>query len=334
MADTVKTAWLALDIGAKTHTWASEINGCRETGTVENEPEALRRFLTKCVQAAPRLRILAEATGVYYLDVLLMAHELGAEVMVINPKMAHHFAQACGQRNKTDALDAWMLLDYLLCRPFRAWQPPRPSWLALRSYGRFLAQMTQEAAAARNRLHAYASTQATPADLKRELKRLIANLERSIERVRAKALALIRADDYLRPRFAALTSIIGVGKVSAVSLMSELVGLPPSLNSRACVCQAGLDPRVYESGTSVNKAPRMSRHGNHYLRQALFYPALTASQHDPRARAFKQRLLDRGKKKMQANVAIMRKMLTAAWAIMKDPQPYDSALLYADLEKA
>jgi transposase len=60
----------------------------------------------------------------------------------------------------------------------------------------------------------------------------------------------------------------------------------------------------------------------------LFHPALSAATHDPGAKAFKQRLLGRGKKKMQANVAIMRKTLTAAWAIMKDPKPYDSALLY------
>jgi transposase len=91
---------------------------------------------------------------------------------------------------------------------------------------------------------------------------------------------------------------------------------------------------VHESGTSVHKAPRISRHGNKYLRRALFHPALSAGTHDPRARALKERLIGRGKKKMQANVAIMRKLLTAAWAIMKDPQPYDSELLYANIKTA
>lgn len=79
------------------------------------------------------------------------------------------------------------------------------------------------------------------------------------------------------------------------------------------------------------KAPRITRHGNKYLRRALFSPAVPAGTHDPRARAFKARLVGRGKKKMQANVAIMRKMLTAAWAIMKYPQPYDPTRLYADI---
>lgn len=326
-------SWLALDIGAKTHTWASDIDGCRETGKVDNTPLELRALLTTCLKRVKCLRVLVEATGVYFLDVALLAHELGAEVMVVNPRVAHHFAKALNQRNKTDKLDAKMLLECLKRMPFRAWQPPRQSWLQLRDFGRFLVQLTEAGVAARNRLHALSSKQASPAFLLTELKRMITGNDQRIERVRAKALALIQTDAYLKQRLEALVTIKGVAETSAVSLLSELVTLPPTLSSRACVCHAGLDPRVFESGTSVHKAPRISRHGNKYLRRALFHPALSAAIHDPGAKAFKQRLLDRGKKKMQANVAVMRKTLTAAWAIMKDPKSYDTSLLYPALER-
>lgn len=334
MSATGELAWLALDIGAKSHTWAREINGPRETGNVDNSSAELRALLKSCLTRSKHLRVLVEATGVYYLDVAMLAHELGAEVMVVNPRVAHHFAKALNQRNKTDKLDAKMLLECLKRMPFRAWEPPRLSWLQLRDFGRFLVQLTEAGVAARNRLHALSSKQASPAFLLTELKRMITSNEQRIERVRAKAIALIQTDAYLQERFEALVTIKGVAETSAVSLLSELVTLPTSLTGRACVCHAGLDPRVFESGTSVHKAPRISRHGNKYLRRALFHPALSAATHDPGASAFKQRLVGRGKKKMQANVAIMRKMLTAAWAIMKNPQPYDTTLLYADLEKA
>lgn len=326
--------WLALDIGAKAHAWASDIGGGHEMGKVDNTPAELHALLTARLARARHLRVLVEATGIYYLDVALLAHELGAAVMVVNPRVAHHFAQALNQRNKTDKLDAKMLLECLQRMPFRAWTPPPRSWLELRAFGRFLVQLTEAGVAARNRLHALSSTQASPAFLLTELKRMLTSNDARIERVRAKAVALIRADAYLKQRFEALVTIKGVAETSAVSLLSELVTLPPTLTARACACHAGLDPRVFESGTSVHKAPRISRHGNKYLRRALFHPALSAATHDPGAKAFKQRLLDRGKKKMQANVAIMRKLLTAIWAIMKDPKPYDSALLYPTLEKA
>lgn len=328
------TAWLALDIGGKKHAWCSEIEGQRESGDIDNDTSKLRTFLKARIKKANHLRVLVEATGVYYLDVTLIAHELGAEVMVINPRAAHHFAQALNQRNKTDKLDANMLLECLMRMPFQAWEPPRKTWRQLRNYGRFLVQLTEDGAADRNRLHALLSSKDSPAFLRKELKRKIAINDKRIDRIRDKAVTLTNADEYLKERFEALTTAPGIANTSAISILSELITLPQTLSGRACVGHAGLDPRVFESGTSVHKAPRISRHGNKYLRRALFYPAMSACQHDPGAKAFKERLVGRGKKNMQANVAVMRKMLTAAWAMMKNPRPYDSTLLYADVENA
>ena len=319
---------LALDIGAKRHAYAWEFRGQRKVGEVDNDPATLRRFLKALIARAGSIRLLVEATGIYYLDVALLADELGAEVSVINPKAGHNFAKALGQRNKTDRLDAAMLLDFLKRMPFRAWQAPSKALLELRHYGRHLVQLTEESTAVRNRLHALSSTQAAPAYLKSDLKRAIAALERRMDSIRARALERVRANDEIRVRFDALTTVIGIAEISALSVLSELLVLPRSLSSRACSCHAGLDPRVFESGTSVHKPARISRHGNTYLRRAMFYPAMAAAQHDPHAAAFKKRLLDKGKKKLQANIAIMRKMLTASWAIVKNPQPYDAAKLY------
>lgn len=329
MSVPVDTLLLAMDIGAKRHAYVWEFRDQRESGEIANDATALRPFLKALIARAGSVCVLVEATGIYYLDVALLADALGAQVSVINPKAGHNFAKALSQRNKTDRLDAAMLLDFLKRMPFTAWQAPRQAQLELRHYGRHLVQLTQESTAASNRLHALTSTQAAPAYLKSDLKRAIAALHRRIERIRTRALALIRADEPTRARFNALITIIGVADASTVSLLSELLVLPTSLSTRACVCHSGLDPRVFESGTSVHKPARISRHGNKYLRRALFYPALTAGRHDPLAAAFKKRLLDKGKTKMQANVAIMRKILTVAWAMMKDPQPYDPEKLYS-----
>ena len=190
-------------------------------------------------------------------------------------------------------------------------------------------QLTDEKTVAHNRLHALSSTQASPAYLKADLKRAIASLEKRIERIRSRAMEIIRADKSILECFKALTSIVGFAEISTISLLSELLVLPKSLSARACVCQAGLDPRVFESGSSVHKPPRISRHGNKYIRRALFYPAMAAGQHDPLAAAFKKRLLDKGKKKMQAIVAIMRKLLTVAWTMVKNPQTYNAERLYS-----
>jgi transposase len=89
-----------------------------------------------------------------------------------------------------------------------------------------------------------------------------------------------------------------------------------------------LDPRQYTSGSSVHRKTRISKAGNKYLRHSLFMPALVAVQHDPYLGAFYQHLLAKGELKMQALVAVMRKLLHALHALFKKHQPYDGSQLF------
>lgn len=177
-----------------------------------------------------------------------------------------------------------------------------------------------------------ASTRTSPQVVIEDVQEDLATLERRIDRLSAEALTRVRADAAIAERFDALDSITGVGTTSALALLAELLVLPREMNSRACVCHAGLDVRIHRSGTSVELAPRLSKHGNRYLRRALYMPAMSAIIHDPHAKAFRDRLVGRGKKKMQALAAVMRKLLTAAWALIRNPAPYDGAKLFAAQE--
>ena len=104
--------------------------------------------------------------------------------------------------------------------------------------------------------------------------------------------------------------------------------LAPGLEARQWVAYAGLDPRQYTSVTSVHKKPRIRKAEKKHLRHALFMPALVAVQHDPHLGAFYQHLLAKGKFKMQALVAVMRKLLHALHAMFKTHQPYDGSQLF------
>jgi len=320
---------VAFDVGARSHAFAASVGGKETTGMLDNTPEAIARFAADQQRRCGQLRVVMEATGIYYLDLALQLVEAGVEVMVVNPKASHHFARAMSQRSKTDAQDARMLLAYLQRMDFVPWQPPAPQLLELRQLGRHLCRLAEQQVRLKNQLHALRSTRTSPAVVVKDLRDELARLERRIERMQAEALRRVRTDAALTECFDALDSIIGVGTTSALALMAELLVLPRDMNSRACVCHAGLDVRVHQSGTSVALAPRISKHGNKYLRRALFMPAMTAVSHDPHARAFRDRLLARGKEKMQAITAVMRKLLTAAWALIRNPGQYDGSRLYA-----
>jgi transposase len=87
----------------------------------------------------------------------------------------------------------------------------------------------------------------------------------------------------------------GIGETSASQILGELAVLPHTLDARQWVAFAGLDPRQFTSGNSVEKKPRISRGGSRHLRRALYMPALVAIRHEPYLRAFYQRLLARWK---------------------------------------
>jgi transposase len=184
--------------------------------------------------------------------------------------------------------------------PFQLWQPPSSTALQLRAITRHIAALTQQHTRESNRLHAALASTASSACVRQDLKRSLRDLEHRAEKMRDAALTLIEQDAELRPRFALLLSMPGIGEISALNLLGELALLAPGLTVRQWVAHSGLDPAHHDSGSSVHRPSRISRVGNRYLRRALYMPALVAVRHDPHLRAFYQALLARHKAKLQA----------------------------------
>ncbi len=278
------------------------------------------------------VRVCLEATGTYGLDLAVALQRTpGVELMVVNPRAARRFAQALLQRAKTDRLDAQVLHQFAARMPFVPWQPPPPECLELRALARRIQGLTRQRAAEKSRLHALRQTRTAPRLVTQSLERQIRHLGTEIERLEKAGQRHIRRHEDLDRRFRLLRSITGIGVKSALQLLGELAALPEDLDPRQWVAFAGLDPRPYESGTSVHRPRRISKAGNVYLRRPLYMPALVAVRHDPYFHAFYQRLLDRGKLPLQALVAVMRKLLHAIWGTWLHRQDFDGARLFPQL---
>lgn len=273
--------------------------------------------------------VVMEATGIYHLDAAMALSRAGLSVSVINPRAAHHFAKVMLQHSKTDRIDAGLLAEYARRMDFVPWQPPREDWLALRDISRRINQLTRMCTAEKNRLHSLKAQQHSSHALIEEVQTHIELLEASIKRLTQAALELIDTDAELAGHRGTMTAAKGVANASVVTLLGEMCLLPREMRSAQVSRQAGLDVRLTESGSSLERPGRLSKAGNAYLRAALHMPALCLVRHDPRARAHYQALIGRGKKKMQALCAIQRKLLTGLWACMKTGQPFDSAKLFA-----
>lgn len=294
----------------------------------ENTPAGRGALIQTLRRSKQPVRVVLEATGIYFLDVACELVAAGIEVMVINPKAAHHFAAARLQRRKNDPVDAAMLRAFGSCMPFVPWTPPRSDLFAFRALAREAQAQIKAAAAAKNRLHALGATKLAPANVVQLLKQHIADAEAIIAALVAAARQQIEADPELKRLFEHTDSMPGFAAKGAIFVMAELLVLPP-MTARQWVAQAGLDVREDRSGTSVQHKPRLSKRGNKRLREALFYPALTATRCCPEIRAFVERLLARGKTKLQAIAAVMRKLLHGLHAMWLKHEDFNAKKLFA-----
>jgi transposase len=294
-----------------------------------NTPEGREMIIRYLRQAGRVVRVCLESSGLYGLDLALaLSAAPGLEVMVANPRAVRHFATALMKRSKSDPVDAGVLEEFAARMPFQAWSRPSPAALALHALARRLRELVEIQTAEKNRQHAAGLSETIPTAVRRDLARSLRAQQRAVERLTRAARKLIAQDPQLRERYELLDSIPGIGETSAVQLLGELAVLAPDLDARQWVAYAGMDPRQYSSGSSVHKKPRISKAGNKHLRHSLFMPALVAVQHDPYLGAFYQHLLAKGKFKMQALVAVMRKLLHAIHAMFKNHQPYDGSKLF------
>jgi transposase len=247
--------------------------------TFANTAAGHRKFIRWATKGGHPARVCLEATGIYSLEfALALHHARNVEVMVVNPRAIKDFARACMQRAKTDAVDAGAILEYLERMPFVAWRPPAPEILELQAINRRIVQLDSELTREKNRRHAAEFAGATADAIANDIEVNIHHLERRIERMHHSGLKLVHGAPILAAKLAHLVSTKGIAEASAMRLLAELLVLPDDLAAPQWVAHAGLDPRPYESGSSIHRPRRISKVGNRYLRAALYMPALVAIQ--------------------------------------------------------
>lgn len=319
---------VGIDIADASFEAKKRVNGKKFARQFDNTPAGHRQAIRWILKGAQGARVCLEATGVYHLQLALaLARTSGIELMVLNPKAARRFAEAQLIRAKTDKVDADGLLEYLARMPFRAWMPPAEEVLELQSLAHRLAQLGKEKKREQARLHAAQRagrhTRRVQDDIRAHVE-FLAQREKTIER---EAVALMQRHVTLSEDLRLVDTAPGFAARSAVKLLAELEVLPRHLAASQWVAQAGIDAQPKDSGDKTG--PRqISKQGNSRIRAALFYPAMSASQHDPNVKAYYQSLIARGKKPMQALVAVMRKLLHAIWGMLHHRQPWDGNKFY------
>ena len=324
------TQYVGIDVSAKTLNVALLCGKSQFEGTFDNTQEGHKKLLARLKKqsGADETRIVLESTGIYGLDIaLFLAEQPHVSVMVANPRQVKSFAKASMQRGKTDTQDARLLLSFCQKMDFVAWRPPSQAVLSLRQLVRRISELVVQRAAQKNRRHALEQTKTTLPLLLADVDELIVALDQRIDKLEAAAIELIKTEAELLARYELLLTVPGVGSKSALRLLGELSVLPDGMDVRQWVAHSGLDPQPVQSGTSVRGASKISKAGNKHLRHALFLPAMAAARSNKAVAAFRDRLVARGKRRIVALVAVMRKLLHAIYGMFRTNTPFDATKL-------
>jgi transposase len=247
--------------------------------------------------------------------------------MVVNPRASANFAKATMQRSKTDRLDCAMLLEFAEQMAFQPWRAPSTAQMQIRTISRRVHALMGTIREEKNRQHAANQVKGTEV-VKRSIRATIKALDKQVVELRTAALALIQSEPLLARRYELLLTVKGIGQISAIAILSELAVLASDMTDRQWVAHAGLDPREFESGTSIRMPPRISKRGNKYLRSALYLPARVACRFEPGVAGYAARLRERNKKPLQIHVAVMRKLLHSIHAMFSTDQDFDGRRFY------
>jgi transposase len=252
-------------------------------------------------------RIAYEATATYHRA--LEAALADWPCVKINPERARRFAQATGTLAKTDRIDATMLarMAAILQPPVRPAKSRQQVQLAELINARD--GLVRDRTALKNR-----EKNLTIAILKRQCKQRLDQIARHIAALDAEIARIIAADPALARRHQILTSIDGVGTLTANQLIATMPELG-SLENKQAASLSGLAPVARQSGQWKGKS--FIRGGRANVRQALYMPALVAARFNPDLKAKYKQLIALGKPAKVAITAVMRKLIVTANALLK-----------------
>jgi len=289
-----------------------------ESWSVPNTESGIADIITRLRQAGTPTLVLMEATGGLERQALARIADAGLPAMAINPRNVRDFARSMGMLAKTDAIDAAVLALFAdRIRP--AWRPlPDEDTQALEALIVRRRQVVDMIAAEKNRLAATPSRR-----VKKEIVSHVKWLERQLHITDFDIDQAVKTSPAWKEKADLLTSVPGVGRVTAITLLTQLPELG-TLGRKQIAALVGVAPFNRDSGTLRGR--RAIYGGRASVRAVLYMSALTAARFNPTIRAFYARLRAAGKLPKVALVACMRKLLTALNAILSRRVPWKASL--------
>ena len=312
-------AYVGIDVAKESFQAALHVDGASVfNGSFSYDAKGIASLIQRLAPFDVQL-IVMEATGGLERKLAAELSEAAYPVAVVNPRQARDFAKALGRLAKTDKVDADVLARMAALLKPHARPIPSAEQLHLKDLCARRRQLIHMRTQELNRVQ-----QASLKDVRKSIKHLISAMDREIARIEKQIAKLIDSNADWKNKTDILDSVPGVGPDTAHLLLAELPEIG-TLSRREVASLAGLAPHAFESGQFKGQSAIWG--GRATVRTALYMGTLAATIHNPIIKAFYQRLLDNGKKKIVALTACMRKLLTILNAVVGDGKKWTSKIV-------
>jgi transposase len=295
-----------------------------------NEKKSIRHFFKELKKEItdfhyPTTVICLEHTGIYAYILLNFLVNAKANIC-LEPGLQIKQSQGM-QRGKNDKIDAKRiaLYAYKNQQELRFWKPARP-----------VVQKLQALLTLRERLIRVRTKLQIPlqegmnfidASIQKMIKLNSASslkaIGKDIDKVEKEIQQLIDQDEILKRQFDIITSVPGVGRITASSIIVSTHEFKRITEAKKFACYAGVAPFEHTSGTSVRGKTRVSHMANMNIKRLLHLAALSASQHCSELSTYYNRKVSEGKSRLSVNNAVRNKLITRIFACIRDQRHYE-----------
>jgi len=293
----------------------------------------LVKWVEKQVKNELKVRYVMEATGVYHEALAYYLTDNGSEVSIVLPNKISNYFRTLDVNTITDKTASEAIARFGLERKLEVWKKPKKIFRDLKQLTRERDQLIVDRTILKNQLHAE-SVEAFPnqSSISRVNKRIKLIDKQELE-IKAEIADIVKQDPELVNKINLMTTIPGVGKLTATTVLAETNGFELIKSKKQLVSYSGLDVKLKDSGTSVKSKPRISKKGNRHIRKAMHMPALAAMRHNEQHQALFVRLVSKHGIKMKAAVAVQRKILELMYSIFKSEKPFDKNYINSNAQK-
>lgn len=263
--------------------------------------------------------IVMEATGTYYLKLAYFLYEKGEKIAIVNPLKIRRFAQMRFERIKTDKADARVIASYGQSEELKLWEPLDEHIIDIRQVCSVIERLVKDRTAWSNKKEALLNDPHHSTMAMSEIDGMIEYITQRLNDLENKLDQLMK--EHFVEENKIIRSIPGIGPKTAVMLLALTNGFSRFDTYKEFIAYVGLSPRIYDSGTIKGKV-HICKIGMGRARQLLYMAARAASKYNDACRMLYQRLLEKGKAKKLALIAVANKLVKQAFALTNKYELY------------